>query len=107
VSDTKTKIKNRTKKKPDSGVDGELVAEAGISSAQEPDLSSLSSHVRVTAKPGESAESLLRRFRQKVTESGLMERVEQLRFYEKPSQRKRQEEKQRQQKIARAQKYNR
>lgn len=72
-----------------------------------PDLSSVNSHVQVKAKPGESAESLIRRFRHKVRECGIMDKLEEIRFYEKPSKRKQEEEKIRQKKIARAQKYNR
>ena len=64
-------------------------------------------NVSVTAKPGESAESLLRRFKMEVEKIGLMEKLEEIRWYEKPSQRKKYEEKMRQQKIAREQKFNR
>ena len=50
-------------------------------------VSSVNPNVSVTAKPGESAESLLRRFRQKVKESGVLEKLEEIRFYQRPSQR--------------------
>ncbi|OQX51073.1 30S ribosomal protein S21 [candidate division CPR3 bacterium 4484_211] len=68
---------------------------------------SIMPNVSVTAKPGESAESLLRRFKMEVEKIGLMEKLEEIRWYEKPSQRKKYEEKMRQQKIAREQKFNR
>lgn len=40
--------------------------------------------VEVKRKKGESTESLLRRFRQNVTRSGLQIRAKQLRFHERP-----------------------
>jgi len=68
-------------------------------------ISSINPNVSVTAKPGESAESLLRRFRYKVKESGILEKLEEIRFYQRPSQRRKQEEKLRQQRIARSQRF--
>lgn len=50
------------------------------------------SHVEVTAKPDESAESLLRRFNREVVRSGLMRRIKELEYYEKPSRKRRKEE---------------
>lgn len=48
--------------------------------------------VEVTAKPDESAESLLRRFNREVVRSGLMRRIKELEYYEKPSRKRRKEE---------------
>jgi len=55
------------------------------------------SHVKVKARPGESAEQLLRRFNREVHRAGLMKRLRELEFYEKPSKRKQREEKMREQ----------
>ncbi len=70
-------------------------------------LESSKIHVIVTSKPGESADSLLRRFRQAVKDSGILEKIEEMRYYIKPSKRKRQLAKERWQKIAREQRLNR
>jgi len=50
------------------------------------------SQVEVTALPSESAESLLRRFNREVVRSGIMKRLKELEFYEKPSKRRRKED---------------
>lgn len=58
------------------------------------------SHVTVEAKPDESIESLLRRFKQKVKDIGLMDEIAELQYYEKPSKKRREEEKLRLQRLA-------
>lgn len=54
-------------------------------------------HVKVEARPGESAEQLLRRFNREVHRAGVMKRLRELEFYEKPSKKKQREEKMREQ----------
>lgn len=56
-------------------------------------------HVKVEARPGESAEQLLRRFNREVHRAGVMKRLRELEFYEKPSKKKQREEKMREQTV--------
>lgn len=56
-------------------------------------------NVIVEAKPDESADSLLRRFNREVMRAGLMRRLKELEFYEKPSTKKKKEKKMRAQRI--------
>ena len=63
-------------------------------------------HVSVTAKPDESVESLLRRFNRAVFRSGLIDKMKELEYYEKPSVRKKRERKLRAQLIRRAMRGN-
>lgn len=48
--------------------------------------------VEVQAKPDESAESLVRRFNREVMRAGIMRRLKELEFYEKPSRKRKREE---------------
>lgn len=57
------------------------------------DTATTGTYVRVEARPGETAEQLLRRFNREVQRAGIIKRLRELEFYEKPSKRKRQEEK--------------
>ena len=50
-------------------------------------------NVTVKAKQDESADSLLRRFNREVMRAGVMRRLKELEFYEKPSTRKKREKK--------------
>lgn len=52
-------------------------------------------HVTVIPKGDESVESLLRRFKREVMRAGLMKRMKELEFYEKPSLRKKREREER------------
>lgn len=56
-------------------------------------------NVTVQAKPDESADSLLRRFNREVMRAGVMRRLRELEFYEKPSTKKKKEKKMRAQRI--------
>jgi len=56
-------------------------------------------NVKVEAKPDESADSLLRRFNREVMRAGVMRRLKELEFYEKPSTKKKKEKKMRAQRI--------
>jgi small subunit ribosomal protein S21 len=56
-------------------------------------------NVTVQAKPDESADSLLRRFNREVMRAGVMRRLKELEFYEKPSTKKKKERKMRVQRI--------
>lgn len=58
-------------------------------------------HVSVTAKPDESVESLLRRFNRAVLKSGLIDKMKELEYYEKPSERRKREKKLRAQTLKR------
>lgn len=100
---------NNEKNKQDVSRGREQASRGDVGLPQGQDQASLpdDSNVTVAAKPGESAGSLIRRFRYRVREVGLMERLEKLRFYEKPSQRKKYEKKLRWQKIAKAKRYSR
>ncbi|MBM4401681.1 MAG: 30S ribosomal protein S21 [Candidatus Cloacimonetes bacterium] len=55
--------------------------------------------MKVEAKPDESADSLLRRFNREVMRAGVMRRLKELEFYEKPSTKKKKEKKMRAQRI--------
>lgn len=96
---------NDDTKKTGRPVDRSAVYSEPTDLGEENVIASINPNVSVMAKPGESAESLLRRFRQKVKEAGLMDKLEEIRFYQKPSKRRQHEAKLRQQKISRAQKY--
>ena len=52
-------------------------------------------HVKVMARPGGTAEQLLRRFNREVHRAGIIRRLRELEFYEKPSKRKQRESKMR------------
>ena len=56
-------------------------------------------NVTVKAKPDESADSLLRRFNREMMRAGVMRRLKELEFYEKPSTKKKKEKKMRAQRI--------
>ncbi len=56
-------------------------------------------NVTVQAKLDESADSLLRRFNREIMRAGVMRRLKELEFYEKPSTRKKKEKKMRAQRI--------
>lgn len=89
MPDDQTKTKHKTKKSDlfDGGVVGTVALGGG----------SVEPHVKVEARVGESTEQLLRRFNREVYRAGIMKRLRELEFYEKPSKRKQREEKVREQ----------
>lgn len=60
---------------------------------------STDSNVTVEAKPAESTESLLRRFNREVQNAGILDKLRELEFYEKPSARKKREKAEREKRI--------
>lgn len=49
--------------------------------------------VKVTAHPGESADSLIRKFTKKVLSEGILADLKKREFYQKPSERRKEEKK--------------
>lgn len=89
MPDDTTKTKSKRKKSDLSN--GDIpTATASAAGSTEP-------HVKVEARPGETAEQLLRRFNREVYRAGIMRRLRELEFYEKPSKRKQREDKIREQ----------
>lgn len=57
--------------------------------------------VKVTAQPGESADSLIRKFTKKVLSEGVLLDFKKREFYQKPSERRKEAEKERKIKVRR------
>ena len=51
--------------------------------------------VRVAARPGENPDRLIQRFKRICSKEGILKEVKKRRFYEKPSERRRREDKER------------
>lgn len=64
-----------------------------------------SANIKVEAKPDETADQLLRRFNREVQRSGLIQKMRDLEYYEKPSSRKKKDRKLREANIKRYLRY--
>ncbi|MBI4100442.1 30S ribosomal protein S21 [Candidatus Microgenomates bacterium] len=57
--------------------------------------------IKVVAKPGEPADSLIRKFGRKVASEGILTDLKKREFYRKPSERRKEEREERERKIKR------
>jgi small subunit ribosomal protein S21 len=59
--------------------------------------------VRITVRPGENPDKLIQRFKRTISKEGILKEVKKRKYYEKPSEKRRREAKDRQKALRKAQ----